>query len=305
MPVQNAYFRRFVDAGYRIRVYQSDYINFCQNSIDEIEYCYRYLASSPKLIQGTDLPVSEKAELILGSYYLSDSAVYRVIFVAYNKVSSLSKGLLPTWEHRNYVFTSLGIPAVITQLKMDIVRNSRGRLFFAHLLLPHFPYVWDENCQLRTNSDTWLNRRREYNNLLTIGDALYREAAYRYYFQQNVCTVSLLNDLLESLENNGLLDDATIIIHGDHGTRITLADPLAAMSDYYTDRDVIDGFSTLFAIRSETIEPGYDGLSRSIQNLFAELVLDKPAAAEANTVFLLTGQVHQRLPMEEVPMPEF
>jgi arylsulfatase A-like enzyme len=115
----------------------------------------------------------------------------------------------------------------------------------------------------------------------------------------------LLNDLLESLEKDGLLDDATIIIHGDHGSRITLANPLAAMSDYYTDRDVIDGFSTLFAIRSETIEPGYDGLSRSIQNLFAELVLDKPAAAEANTVFLQKGQVDQRSPMEEVPMPEF
>ncbi len=42
-PVQNDYFSRFSDAGYRIHVYQTEYLDFCQGFEGKIEHCYLYL----------------------------------------------------------------------------------------------------------------------------------------------------------------------------------------------------------------------------------------------------------------------
>jgi arylsulfatase A-like enzyme len=139
----------------------------------------------------------------------------------------------------------------------------------------------------------------------TISDTQYRDAAYKAYFQQTVCTMSLLDDLLGTLDREGLLDDATVIIQGDHGSRITLVDPVATTQDSVTSRDFIDGFSTLFAIHSPVTEPGYDGTPRSIQNLFGELVLNKSITDYENTVFLRTGPRIRKRPMKAVTMPAF
>ena len=304
-PVQNDYFSRFSDAGYRIHVYQTEYLDFCQGFKGNIEHCYLYSYSSPRLIRELNLPVADKTKLILGGYFFG-TVVFRIIQDGYNRVHGLfPENLLPAWERRNYDLYSLGVPAVIAQLKQDISTNPGGRLFFAHLLLPHAPYIWEADCQTRDNSATWLSRRLDHQDLLTRSDPQYREAAYKYYFQQTVCTILLLDDLFETLEKDGLLEDATIIIHGDHGSRITLTDPVTPMSEYVTDRDLIDGFSTLFAIRSETTEPGYDSQYRDIQSLFGELVLDQPAAADDRKVFLLTGPRTRMTPLDAVSLPEF
>ena len=304
-PAQNEYFRKLADRGYRIRVYQTDYLDFCQDFSGKIEYCYRYPSSSPQLVRALDLPAMEKAELIIGSY-TDKSAVVNMLRILYNKSRSLiaSSGL-PGWERKNYAFSSLGVPEVIRQLQTDLSQASRGRLFFAHLLLPHGPYIWDETCRMRDDSDTWLSRRLDHEDLLSHSNPEYREKAYGIYFQQVVCTMSLLDNLLESLDKNGLLENATVIIHGDHGSRITINDPVAPMEAIATDRDYIDAFSTLFAIRSPGITPGYHGETRAIQHLFAELVMGMPASEEDGTVFLQSGQFIQRLPMEQVSMPVF
>jgi hypothetical protein len=77
------------------------------------------------------------------------------------------------------------------------------------------------------------------------------------------------------------------------------------MTEYTTDRDYIDAFSTLFAIRSPDIAPGYDGEVRAIQHLFAELVMDMPAPEEDGSVFLQSGQAIQRKQMPQVTLPAF
>ena len=305
-PVQNDYFRRLSDAGYKISVYQTTYLDFCHGFTGAIDSCYLYSYSSPRLIRDLDLTVSEKTKLILGNYFINKASV-RIILDGYNSASSLfTENVLPAWSRRNYDLFSLGVPAVVARLKKDISKNPGGRLFFAHLLLPHSPYAWDADCQLRNNSATWLSRRLNLQNLLANdSDPQYRVTAYKYYFQQTACTVSLLNDLLKSIEKGGLLGAATIIIHGDHGSRITLTDPIVPNLAQVTEEDMIDGFSTLFAIRTQTTEPGYDGQSQSIQNLFGELVLGAPFADDDGMVFLMPGPKVERLPLKATPMPVF
>lgn len=301
---QNLYFKQTTAKGYRARVYQSDYLDFCQATIENLEYCYIYSSASPRLIRELDLPVTEKAELIVGSY-ANDSGVYNAMRVFYRLLRSglgkLDVADLAQWERKNYEFSSLGVPLILKRLKADISHSSDGRMFFAHLLLPHGPYVWGRECQLRTDSDTWLSRRHEHDNLLTMSNPHYRKTAYQIYFEQTDCLVTLLDDLLGSLNEQGLLDQATVIVHGDHGSRITIADPVDPAISSASSRDFIDAFSTLLAIRSPLTTPGFDQNTRSVQSLFAEYVLEDVALAEDGNVLLqTTGNV-----LVAAPMPAF
>ena len=304
-PVKNEHFRRFSAAGYKIRVYQTEYLDYCQESVDAIEYCYRYSSSSPQLLRSLDITTVEKSELLLGSYF-ADNSYYRITHKLLGIITSvLPEGIGKLWSRKNYEFSSIGVPAVISKLKSDVLRTPRGRLFFAHLLLPHGPYIWDENCELRDDSDSWLSRRMDHEDLLSLSDHGYRDMAYKYYFMQTVCTVNLLDDLLRALDENNLLEDSTILIHGDHGSRITIADPVSPMADFLTSRDFIDSFSTLFAIRSPAVEPGYVTELSAIQPLFTELFLDGPATADDASVYLLSGPLKHKQPLDIVPIPKF
>jgi hypothetical protein len=257
------------------------------------------------LLRSLDLSTFEKSELILGSYF-ADKSYFRITHKLLSLISSfLPESIDPLWSRKNYEFSSIGVPDVISKLKSDVIHSPRGRLFFAHLLLPHGPYIWNENCELRDNSDTWLSRRMDHEDLLSVSNHNYRETAYKYYFMQTVCTVNLLDDLFRALDENNQLEGSTIIIHGDHGSRITLADPVSPMADVLTPRDFIDSFSTLFAIRSPAVEPGYVSELTAIQPLFTELLLDGPATADDAAVYLLSGPLKQKLPLEVVPIPEF
>jgi arylsulfatase A-like enzyme len=140
---------------------------------------------------------------------------------------------------------------------------------------------------------------------MTTSHAEYRDRAYRLYFQQVTCTVSLLDELLASISESEALENATIIIHGDHGSRITITDPVSIKREGMTERDYIDAFSTLFAIRAVGIEAGFTRERIAIQNLFAGLVLETTVPQEDAKVFLQTARANQRFgrAMERATMP--
>ena len=304
---QNLYFQRAAAKGYRSRIYQSDYIDFCMGT-ENLESCYVYASASPQLVEKIEIPLTEKAELILGSY-VSNSGIYHTLEAAYRKVRSglgflYPAGLSPK-ERKYFEFSSIGVPPVLRLIASDILDASEGRLFFAHLLMPHGPYVWDRKCQIRTDTGSWLARRREHQDVLSTSNPEYRRTAYRYYFDQTHCLVSLLDRFLKLLDQQELLEEATIIIHGDHGSRITIADPVDSGTTNATTRDLIDSFSSLLAIRSPSLDPGYELDMRSIQSLFAEHILDQSPMEEDGKIRLLRDYRIMSKEMVPVPMPQF
>ena len=72
--------------------------------------------------------------------------------------------------------------------------------------------------------------------------------------------------MLTSLETQPHFADATIVIHGDHGPRISAGQYVEGLSD----RDMIDNYSALYAIRRPGTESGYDSRKVSVQRLTAE-----------------------------------
>ena len=95
-----------------------------------------------------------------------------------------------------------------------------------------------------------------------------RASRYRSYFRQVACALRQIDRLIEAIPP-GLRHDAIIIIQGDHGSRITLVDPTTVANASPARSDYLDAFSTMFAVRSPSIEPAYDSRRRRSPASFA------------------------------------
>lgn len=52
------------------------------------------------------------------------------------------------------------------------------------------------------------------------------------------------------MKSMGIFKEATVIVHGDHGSRIYLNHPLVGNKEMLTDADLRDGYSALFAVKA-------------------------------------------------------
>jgi len=305
---KNAYFLKRYKSGYRINVYESEYLDFCSDSEFTVEHCHRYPATSIRVLRDFDLHAWEKAKLIMDRYF-QGSGLISALHVSYEhaRLWMVKSGfdILPRWDRGHDDISSLAIPAVMRRLKEDILAEPRGRLFFAHLLLPHGPYVWGADCKVTARNNGWLARRLTHHDLSSHSSPQYRIAAYERYFDQVRCVISLLDDVFTTLRKQGLWEDTIVIVHGDHGSRITIFDPVVEHINLASSRDYIDAFSTLFAIRSDDIESEYDKQQRAITNLFAEFVLGLPPPGEDGIVYLRSAIPSPQMILQGVPVESF
>lgn len=84
-----------------------------------------------------------------------------------------------------------------------------GRLYFVHVLVPHEPFVFDGDRRV-TRSAT--------NTTYYVDDAD-ANAVYARYQAQTQFVDSLMGDFTRKLKDQGLYEEATIILTGDHGLR--------------------------------------------------------------------------------------
>ena len=167
-------------------------------------------------------------------------------------------------------------------------------MVFAHLLMPHYSHVYDENCQVKPSVKSWSSRYlRHFEDEGQINSSVSRSAHYQAYFAQVRCTLRILASFFDLLRQNRSYEDATIIIHGDHGSRIGLRDPVTGSQEALTDSDLIDAYSTLYAVKRPGVAAAYDPVPRSIQALFADSFLGGPLLGERQDVVLRSGDGHK------------
>ena len=268
--LRNRYFQRLIDEGRNIHVYQSDYLDYCATAQATIARCYTYPVSSTRAFEHATIPASAKAQLMLRAYF------------------SLSGVLNPLyrWFPLRPGYFGLYVPDVFDELRRDLLKAEAGDVFFAHMLLPHGPYSWDERCRLRPDVDTWTHRHSNREDPEIVETPAYRSRAYRDYFAQTHCVVKQLDAIFGALEKNDVFDQSTIVVHGDHGSGITIKDPTAIGRHLATERDYVDAFSTLFAIRSPGLEPRYVTTMRPLPALFSELVFHEQSTLDSETLYL-------------------
>ena len=76
-----------------------------------------------------------------------------------------------------------------------------------------------------------------------------RAIRYEAYAEQLQCSQQLLVSMINALKKSGRYPDATVVIHGDHGSRIYINEPRIENLNKITQQDLSDAYSTLFVLK--------------------------------------------------------
>jgi hypothetical protein len=193
----------------------------------------------------------------------------------------------------------------------DIASLPHGTALFAHLIIPHHPYVAHADCSIRPASGDFL----WYNNNRFLPSAegptntiASRQERHKLYFEQLGCLYLRLDELFDRMRAARIYDDSIIILHGDHGSRIGINEPTSKNQHTLTKQDLVDGFSTLFAMKLPGRPGGYDKSPWSLEQLFAKFVFEAgltptkilPEKSEPY-VYLITDQATDPIRIPYVP----
>ena len=307
----NAWFEELRSRGYEIDVIQSDYIDYCSNKATPVSYCYTYKVSDIREFQNLDLTSWQRARFLLYTFFDKDfvllSQTVRLAWYVVQQLGGKAGLRLPDWDARSLTMSPLPSLVALDVVSERLEGLEAGKANFAHLLLPHDPYILGENCHPKPDQSLWHASQSALWWYQIKAAPKRRLERYGEYYKQITCLHNRLSDLFEGLEQRGVLEAATIILHGDHGSRITIVEPFTGNEKILTPRDIIDSVSTVFAIRSPSVDPGVIEGQSSIQGLFAELALGRDDVVDRGNIFLRAprqaiGPNQTRLPM--VPFGE-
>ena len=259
---KNAYFDRLRALGYEIKVHQNDFVDYCANG--PVRSCVVSAAAHLGLVAESTLSTGDKAKVILyGFSWLADLA--RVALHLYD-TTALRLGAygldLPIVDFESKRRpSSINALAAMDTLIADLGAARPGEAYFAHVLLPHYPYATRGYCSLKRQSE-WLAQA-------SVGVSLKKRQ--RAYFDQLDCVITRLGDVVDAIAASPAGENSIILVHGDHGSRITNVDPTVENLGDFAESDLLSGYSTLFAIRAPGIAPGYDSARLPVASLLAAL----------------------------------
>jgi hypothetical protein len=233
-----------------------------------------------------------KVQLILGSYVQLSPLLtsfregYRIA-----RVPLLEHGVaLPSWDLQGTV-SPLSVRPVLGRVARDLKQLGPGDMFFVHVLFPHYPYVYQRDCELRPEVKSWqveVPLRGERRNTTES-----RARGYPKYLDQVSCTQKIMAELFASMKESGSFDEAIIVVHGDHGSRLDRGPPIKRLFEQLESSDYVDAYATLFAVKKPGLPARYDRRMIPIDQLFATAILGDRYLDENQftppTVFISAG----------------
>lgn len=307
--INSSYFDEIIKMGYSINIYQFEHLDYCRSIIEEIPNCidYKFFGASEEAL--SDLNGYEKSVVVLGSYgtisfFVNEAKKY------YKQMRNNLGGpgtVQSGWVDWSGKLGPISTLPVFDRLIKDVSASPGGEMYFAHLAIPHYPYSVDSECKIRRPIFTWRERsggpgdHHKKNN-----SPQSRLVRYEDYISQVQCAFLKLEKLMKALKKRGTFDDAIIIVHGDHGSRIVQVDPRIHNMDRLSRQDYFDSFSALYAVKSPAVMAGYDTRMMALPELLQKTLsgeLDASAKSEAVTspTVTLRGRNGTRL---GVPMPQ-
>ena len=273
---RNAYVEYMRQRGYRLQVYQPEFMSLCPEIPAAGERCYTYTALSLKVLERTALPTPAKLRITVSAYLFS-STLYKKSRAHYQAFRGGRFGrylALPEWNwERSRAYTIAALSA-FDRIREDLSQARPGDLFLAHLLIPHAPYVYNASCALQMDPGEWLDRGLPEGAAEAHNSAQSRAVRYGLYVKQVECVTRKVDEILTALRERGVLDRAIVLVHGDHGSRITRAEPFVSNRDKMTAADFTDSFSTLFAVRAPGVKAGLDDHPWSLVELMRHFVTE-------------------------------
>ncbi|MBR4126631.1 MAG: oligosaccharide repeat unit polymerase [Alphaproteobacteria bacterium] len=214
---RNDLFKIWKENGYKLHVYQSYPFDFCKGAgKNEISSCVTYPAPLGALYQ-TEMTTANKLLLLTGHWLYSTPFGKQAAEYVYNKIKGKANiASLPLLGNPMSKSLPVGQPLVLSHLRQDVLNAAGKNVFFAHIDLPHYPYVYDQNCRLKTNPSAW----RSYAPYTDKKEPNGELKRWEDYNRQLFCTYAQINYLLKDLEKAKLSDKTTLVIHGDKGADI-------------------------------------------------------------------------------------
>jgi len=206
-------------------------------------------------IAGMDFPFLDRFR-ILFSYYAAQSSFFDFFPV----VSEWKRDRIqPIYAELEF-----------EELKNELVKDRPGMAYVVHLLMPHFPYLYDKDCNLEPDLDKWMENLPYGGKNQT---SQTREIRYLKYAGQCLCVKEKMNQLFDVLKENKIFEKAIIIIHSDHGSRIRFNRKPEDLNDLPAS-EKLDGFSSLFMIKAPAVKAGIDTSELSISRILREFVVN-------------------------------
>ena len=253
---RNAYFDLMKRRGYRLQVWQMNYLDFCSAEPAAIDLCRSHPFDGIGNLQAVPAPSGRKAWFIVNMYL-------RLSFFAQDlkkRYGVLRRALgddghsLPLWRMAEDGTGPLPALPFFDDLIAAAARARPGQMLFAHLLFPHYPYLVDRDCRFRPALDDW--GRRSALDDSDPGAADRRRRAL--YYDQVLCATKKLRVLFEGMRENGVFERARIFIHSDHGSKISSTAAHVNNQGKLSERDYVELFSAHVAVRAPHFDPGRD-----------------------------------------------
>ena len=277
---RTSYLSGLEQAGYRLHFYQSDFADYCRYS--RFASCTAYWSPSLDFVAPLAIPAGEKARLML----LKFTALSNLLQAITGGVDTLTHlpltrplGIPVMAIKERAASSSLGGLAALDRMAVDAATARPGDVLFAHILAPHFPYVTRPDCSVVAPS-RWQYRRSSR-------PVAEREAAYKAQVQ---CVLAKLDKIAAAFRASPGGKSGVIILHGDHGSRITGLDPIEPNAGKLTPADLMAGYSTLFAVSGPTIAAGEERRPFATPDLLKALAASDFASME--TARPGDGRVH-------------
>jgi len=240
------YFQFLRQRGYALRVLHPNYIDYCSANREWISFCYRYPDQNLQSISDSDYSIKEKIGLMVQMLIKQTSHVenYYEIFRKKYGLPELAVKKIPSNNGK-----------MLQVLFEDIKQHTQGYAYILHFLFPHPPFVYDSQCTLKTERPIEQTQPRDRNIDATLRDNQIlvkkgsntpqtRRLRYQHYFSQVRCGLMWLEQILTDLKEAGAYDDAIIVVHGDHGSKIDTITPVIELINQLQISDYVDTFST-------------------------------------------------------------
>jgi hypothetical protein len=213
----------------------------------------------------TSLSAPDRA-MILTAQFFNLSGIVLNLTIFYDNIAERARaygiGLRPLLlQHRSWT-SSLVAAHTFDAVIADLATAQPGDAYFAHILLPHWPFSFEADCRLKSPSN-WLDETAE---LVPLAE---RQAAYA---DQVRCTFGKFQQALDALRASPAGGKSIVVVHGDHGSRIVDVGVRVENSDLFSDEDVIASYSTLFAVRAPELDAGYDRRRIPIHTLLSSFL---------------------------------
>ncbi len=253
----NPLFERLTSIGYEVNVFQSKFLDYCSGEKSKVTTCYTYPINSLSYFKDVDFdPLSVIVPITLRELgiltFINRVVPNTVNYPTYQKLLSIVG--LRVWPPT--LVGSLAEKRIRIQM-LESAKTSEHQVnqyYFAHFLYPHHNYFQDENCEVKSDFNDWggigewVDTTEQYNSLRI--DSNQKQGMLKNYHAQYICFTKTLDNFLGEII--GLYPEATVIVHGDHGSRIStrFIDDVDIKNFSYLDLENFnDLYSTLLAFR--------------------------------------------------------